>query len=148
MCNLLQGDRFILGNLTNPASDTLAACAKNLVVNKMNVHLKSSRMIAPIMRKAFEKFISQRHPLIIRKLKSLPNGVALMRDQELELPVQMDIKQIETAMNICERENVLKTREVYNIIQDTKSFLEFGIGTYKHQVIILKVFAFCKETLD
>ena len=81
MCNLMQADRFILANLTNPACDTLATLAKNLVVNKMNVHLKSSRMIAPIIKKAFEKFISQRHPLIIRALKSIPNGVALMRDQ-------------------------------------------------------------------
>ena len=51
-------------------------------------------------------------------------------------------------MDLCERNRILETREVSNIISDTKSFLEFGINTYKHQVIILKVFAFCKETFD
>jgi len=60
----------------------------------------------------------------------------------------MDIRQIEAAMSTCERDRILETREVSNIISDTKSFLEFGISTYKYQVIILKVFAFCKETFD
>ena len=78
MCNLLQANRQIVATLLNPATDTLATITKNLVINKMNVDLKSSRIIAPIMKGAFETFIRQRHPLIIRGIKALPNGVALM----------------------------------------------------------------------